>query len=99
MQSLIVILLTFNVAVGVRVFKAAAAQEKDDSGYSNFAVFARALQHPRHRPRDEQERDAPGRRLHRSLVPDGAGHEEECSEHGRFHDWRGVRTVRDTKEI
>jgi len=44
MQSLVIVLVTFNVAVGVRIYKAAAAQEKDDSGYSNFAVFARALQ-------------------------------------------------------
>ena len=44
LQSLVVILVTFNVAVGVRVFKAAAAQEKDETGYSSFAVFARALQ-------------------------------------------------------
>jgi len=43
LQSLVVILVTFNVAVGVRVFKAAAAQEKDETGYSSFAVFARAL--------------------------------------------------------
>ncbi len=44
LQSLIVVLVVFNVAVGVRVYQAVGAQEKDDSGYSSIAVFARAMQ-------------------------------------------------------
>ncbi len=43
-QSLLVLLVVFNVAVGVRVYKAIGATEKDDSGYASIAVFARALQ-------------------------------------------------------
>lgn len=43
-QTLVALLVAFNVVIGVRVYKAAAAQEKDDNGYTNFAVFARALQ-------------------------------------------------------
>jgi carboxyl-terminal processing protease len=37
-------LVVFNVAIGVHVYTAYGAQEKDDSGYANIAVFARALQ-------------------------------------------------------
>src|ERR1700741_3120386 len=44
LQSLVVILVVFNLAVGVRVYQAVGAQEKDDAGYANIAVFARALQ-------------------------------------------------------
>ena len=44
LQSLLVVLAVFNVAVGVRVYQAVGAQEKDDSGYSSIAVFARAMQ-------------------------------------------------------
>ncbi len=43
-QSLVVILVIFNVAVGLRVYSALGAQEKDDTGYASIAVFARALQ-------------------------------------------------------
>ena len=43
-QSLLVVLVVFNVAVGVRVYQAVGAQEKDDSGYASIAVFARAMQ-------------------------------------------------------
>jgi carboxyl-terminal processing protease len=43
-QSLLLVLVIFNVAVGLRVYQAVGAQEKDDSGYSSIAVFARALQ-------------------------------------------------------
>jgi carboxyl-terminal processing protease len=43
-QSLIVVLVIFNVAIGVRVYTAIGAQEKDDNGYASIAVFARALQ-------------------------------------------------------
>jgi len=43
-QSLLGILVVFNVAVGVRVYKAVGAPEKDDSGYASIAVFARAMQ-------------------------------------------------------
>ena len=44
LQSLLVDLVVFNVAVGVRVYQAVGAQEKDDSGYASIAVFARAMQ-------------------------------------------------------
>jgi carboxyl-terminal processing protease len=44
LQSLLVVLVIFNVVVGVRVYQAMGAQEKDDAGYSNIAVFARAMQ-------------------------------------------------------
>jgi len=44
LQSLIGVLVVFNVAVGVRVYQAVGAPEKDDSGYASIAVFARALQ-------------------------------------------------------
>ena len=44
LQSLLVVLVVFNVAVGLRVYQAVAAQEKDDSGYASIAVFARAMQ-------------------------------------------------------
>ena len=44
LQSLVVVLLVFNVAVGLRVYQAVGAQEKDDSGYASIAVFARAMQ-------------------------------------------------------
>ena len=44
LQSLLVVLVVFNVAVGVRVYQAVGAQEKDDSGYASIAVFARAMQ-------------------------------------------------------
>ena len=43
-QSLVVVLVIFNVIVGLRVYRAVGDSEKDDSGYSNFAVFARAMQ-------------------------------------------------------
>ena len=43
-QSLVVVLVLFNVVVGVRVYQAIGAQEKDDAGYANIAVFARAMQ-------------------------------------------------------
>ena len=42
-QSLLVVLVVFNVAVGLRVYQAVGAQEKDDSGYASIAVFARAM--------------------------------------------------------
>ncbi|WP_042724936.1 S41 family peptidase [Chthoniobacter flavus] len=44
LQSLVVVLVVFNVVVGVRVYQAIGAQEKDDAGYANIAVFARAMQ-------------------------------------------------------
>src|SRR5258708_1368438 len=45
LQSLLVVLVVFNVTVGLRVYQAAAAVgEKDDSGYASIAVFARAMQ-------------------------------------------------------
>jgi carboxyl-terminal processing protease len=43
-QSLVVLVVIFNLALGARLYQAIAAQEKDDSGYSNIAVFARAMQ-------------------------------------------------------
>jgi carboxyl-terminal processing protease len=44
LQSLVVVLVVFNVAVGVRVYSALGAAEKDETGYASIAVFARALQ-------------------------------------------------------
>jgi len=44
LQSLVVVLVVFNVVVGVRVYQAVGAQERDDAGYANIAVFARAMQ-------------------------------------------------------
>ncbi len=44
LQSLVAVLVVFNVTVGVRVYQAVAAGEKEDSGYASIAVFARALQ-------------------------------------------------------
>jgi carboxyl-terminal processing protease len=43
-QALVILVVLFNVVVGVRVYRAMAAQEKDDSGYASIAVFARAMQ-------------------------------------------------------
>jgi len=43
-QSLLLVLVIFNVAVGLRVYQAVGAQEKDDSGYASIAIFARAMQ-------------------------------------------------------
>ncbi len=43
-QSLLIVLLVFNVAVGVRFYQAIGAPDKEDSGYASIAVFARALQ-------------------------------------------------------
>jgi carboxyl-terminal processing protease len=44
LQVLVVLVVTFNLALGVRLYQAVAAQEKDDSGYASIAIFARALQ-------------------------------------------------------
>lgn len=46
LQSLVIVLLSFNLAVGFRVYTATAAEvkEKDESGYPSIAVFARAMQ-------------------------------------------------------
>jgi carboxyl-terminal processing protease len=44
LHSLAVILVSFNLIVGVRVYQAIGAPEKDESGYASMAVFARALQ-------------------------------------------------------
>lgn len=44
LQSLVILVVAFNLVVGVRVYQAVGAQEKDDAGYSSIAVFARALQ-------------------------------------------------------
>src|SRR6266446_2658221 len=38
------LLLTFNLAVGVRVLISSAAADSDDAGYENLTVFTRALQ-------------------------------------------------------
>ena len=43
-QSIVVVLVVFNVAVGLRVYQAVGATEKDDTGYANIAVFARAME-------------------------------------------------------
>lgn len=44
LQSLVVLLVGFNLIVGMRVYQAVGAQDKEDAGYSSIAVFARALQ-------------------------------------------------------
>jgi carboxyl-terminal processing protease len=45
LQSACVLLVAFNVVVGLRVYTASAQTEtKEDDGYSSMAVFARALQ-------------------------------------------------------
>ena len=44
LQSLVLLLVGFNLVVGMRVYQAVGAQEKDDTGYSSIAVFARAMQ-------------------------------------------------------
>ena len=43
-QSLLLVLVIFNVAVGLRVYQAVGAPVKDDSGYASIAIFARAMQ-------------------------------------------------------
>lgn len=55
LQALVALLVIFNVAVGVRVYHAVAAQEKDASGYASIAVFARALQLVRQDYVDEEK--------------------------------------------
>lgn len=37
-------LVAFSVIAGLRVYRAAGSQEKEDAGYENIAVFARAMQ-------------------------------------------------------
>jgi carboxyl-terminal processing protease len=44
LQSLVVLLVGFNLIVGMRVYQAVGAQDKEDAGYSSIAVFARAMQ-------------------------------------------------------
>jgi carboxyl-terminal processing protease len=44
LNSLAVLLVSFNLIVGVRVYRAVGAPEKEESGYASMAVFARAMQ-------------------------------------------------------
>ncbi len=44
LQAVVVLVILFNLALGARLYRAVAAQEKDESGYSSIAVFARAMQ-------------------------------------------------------
>lgn len=44
LQSLVLLLVGFNLVVGMRVYQAVGAPEKDDTGYSSIAIFARAMQ-------------------------------------------------------
>jgi carboxyl-terminal processing protease len=44
LQALVALVILCNLAFGVRVYRAVAAPEKEDAGYANIAVFARALQ-------------------------------------------------------
>lgn len=44
LHTLAVLLVSFNLVVGVRIYRAIGAQEKDESGYASMAVFARAMQ-------------------------------------------------------
>lgn len=43
-QASVVLIVLFNLVLGALLYRAIAAQEKDDSGYSNMAIFARAMQ-------------------------------------------------------
>ncbi|HYR58346.1 MAG TPA: S41 family peptidase [Chthoniobacteraceae bacterium] len=43
-QALVILVIVLNLALGARLYRAVAAQEKDESGYSSIAVFARAMQ-------------------------------------------------------
>jgi carboxyl-terminal processing protease len=43
-QALGLTLIAFNVTVGLRVYHASAANEKEDNGYANIAMLARAMQ-------------------------------------------------------
>src|SRR3954463_3880229 len=43
-QGFLLLLVGFNVVVGVRVYNAFAAPERDDSGYGSIALFARTMQ-------------------------------------------------------
>ncbi len=44
LQAVVVLTVLFNLALGARLYRAVAAQEKEDTGYSSIAVFARAMQ-------------------------------------------------------
>ncbi|RYD74195.1 MAG: S41 family peptidase [Verrucomicrobiaceae bacterium] len=44
LHTLAVLLVSFNLVVGIRIYRAIGAQEKDESGYASMAVFARAMQ-------------------------------------------------------
>ena len=43
-HSLALLLVVASITLGARVYRAVGAQEKEDAGYANIAVFARALQ-------------------------------------------------------
>jgi len=43
-QAVVVLTVLFNLALGARLYRAVAAQEKEDNGYTSIAVFARAMQ-------------------------------------------------------
>lgn len=58
LQSVGALVLVFNVALGMRVYTALAAEEdKKDAGYSSMAVFARAMQLIRQDYVDEKKVD------------------------------------------
>ncbi|MHA3773772.1 S41 family peptidase [Verrucomicrobiota bacterium sgz303538] len=44
LHTLAVLLVSFNLVVGIRIYRAIGAPEKDESGYASMAVFARAMQ-------------------------------------------------------
>src|SRR3954468_13762240 len=43
-QGSLLLLVLFNVVIGIRVYNAFAAPERDDSGYGSIALFARTMQ-------------------------------------------------------
>ena len=44
LHCIILVLVAINIAVGLHVYHAAAASEKEETGYANMAVFARAME-------------------------------------------------------
>lgn len=52
-----ILLVAFNLVVGIRVYQALGAPEKDDSGYGSIALFARTMQLVRQDYVDEKKVD------------------------------------------
>jgi carboxyl-terminal processing protease len=56
-QGSLVLLVAFNLALGLRVFQATAAPDRDETGYSSIALFARTMQLVRQDYVDSQKVD------------------------------------------